>query len=121
MKTHVAVLGALTLCLSAHAWAKVSPEEAAKLGKELTPIGAEKAANKDGSIPAWTPGKKRGSLKGEYPANPEIDGEKPLFTITKANLAQYADKLTEGNKKLLATYESYKMNVYPSHRFVTWP
>ena len=27
--------------------------DAAKLGKELTPVGAEKGANKDGSIPAW--------------------------------------------------------------------
>jgi hypothetical protein len=27
-------------------------EEAAKLGKELTPVGAVKASNEDGSIPA---------------------------------------------------------------------
>jgi hypothetical protein len=50
-----------------------------------------------------------------------MDGEKPLFTITKANMAQYAKFLTEGHKKLLSTYPTYKMNVYPSHRVVTWP
>ena len=36
--------------------AKVSPQEAARLGADLTPNGAEKAANKDGSIPAWSGG-----------------------------------------------------------------
>ncbi|HKY91987.1 MAG TPA: DUF1329 domain-containing protein [Nevskiaceae bacterium] len=120
-KTTALLAGAFALCVSHPLLAKVSPEEAAKLGKELTPIGAEKAANKDGTIPEWTPGKQRGPLKGEYPNAPGIDGEKPLFTITKANLAQYADKLSAGHKYLLNTYASYKMNVYPSHRVVAWP
>ena len=101
--------------------AKVTPEEAAKLGKELTPVGAERAGNKDGSIPVWTPVAKRGKISGEYATNPQIDGEKPLFTITKANLAQYADKLTTGHKELLTRFPTYKMNVYPSHRLSTWP
>jgi hypothetical protein len=30
--------------------------EIARLGKDLTPVGAEKAGNKDGSIPEWTGG-----------------------------------------------------------------
>ncbi|HUR41278.1 MAG TPA: DUF1329 domain-containing protein [Verrucomicrobiae bacterium] len=100
--------------------AKVTPEEAAKLGTELTPVGAEKGGNADGSIPAWTPHAKKGALKNEYPTAP-FDNEKPLFTITGANLAQYGAKLTEGHKYLLKTYPSYKMNVYPSHRVVAWP
>jgi len=101
--------------------AKVPAAEAAKLGKELTPVGAEAAANKDGSVPAWTPAARRGSLKGEFPSDPAIDAEKPLYTITKANMAQYADRLTEGHRKLLSTYDSYKLNVYPSHRVVSFP
>ena len=36
------------------AMAAVSPEEAARLGQELTPMGAEKAGNADGTIPAWS-------------------------------------------------------------------
>src|SRR5690606_29201026 len=68
-----------------------------------------------------TPGAQRGALSGEYPNDPKIDGDKPLFTITKANMAQYADKLSEGHKHLLNTYDTYKLNVYPSHRLVTWP
>ncbi|AXQ31146.1 DUF1329 domain-containing protein [Solimonas sp. K1W22B-7] len=101
--------------------AKVPASEAARLGKDLTPVGAERAASKDGSIPEWTPAAKRGALKGEYPNDPAIDGEKPLYTITKANMAQYADKLTEGHKRLLSSYDSYKMKVYPSHRVVSFP
>lgn len=116
-----AVVAAVLFFAALSAFAKVSPEEAARLGKDLTPVGAERAGNKEGTIPEWTPAKQRGSLKGEYASNPAIDNEKPLFTITKANLAQYADKLTEGHKYLLKTYPSYKMNVYPSHRVVAWP
>jgi hypothetical protein len=115
----LALLAALSL-VAVPALAKVTPDEAAKLGKELTPVGAEKAGNADGSIPAWTPHAKKGALKGEYPTAP-FDNEKPLFTITGQNLAQYAAKLTEGHKYLLKTYPSYKMNVYPTHRVVAWP
>ena len=35
------------------AMAAVSPDQAAMLGKTLTPVGAEMAGNADGSIPAW--------------------------------------------------------------------
>lgn len=47
-----AVLG-LLLAVSLPAFAKVSPEEAARLGKDLTPVGAEHAGNESGSIPEW--------------------------------------------------------------------
>ena len=100
----IALVSTVIGLAAAPAFAKVSPEEAAKLGKELTPVGAERAGNKDGSIPAWTPAAKSGKLSGEYASNPQIDGEKPLFTITKANMAQYADKLTSGHKELLNRY-----------------
>jgi hypothetical protein len=116
------VLGAaMMLCCADAALAKVSPDEAAKLGRELTPVGAEKAGNKDGTIPQWAPAPQRGALSGEFPDFPDIDAEKPKFTITQANMAQYADKLTEGHKYLLKTYPDYKMNVYPTHRIVGWP
>ena len=45
--------GVLTLSLLATGvMAAVSPDEAAKLGTTLTPVGAEMAGNADGSIPA---------------------------------------------------------------------
>jgi Protein of unknown function (DUF1329) len=122
MKKLSMALGALALGLAAQqAAAKVDATEAAKLGTTLTPVGAEKAANKDGSIPEWKPAAKRGSEKGEFPSDPAIDAEKPKFTISKANIDQYKDKLTEGHKYLLRTFDTYKMNVYPTHRVVSWP
>ena len=49
--------GALALSLLATSvMAAVSADEAAKLGTTLTPLGAEKAGNADGSIPEWTGG-----------------------------------------------------------------
>jgi hypothetical protein len=124
MKTFSAVrigAGVALTIVAAAAWGKVGPDEAAKLAKDLTPIGAEAGANKDGSIPAWAPIKAQGALKGVYTSDAKMDAEKPLFTITKANIAQYGEALTEGHKKLLSTYDTYKMNVYPSHRDTTWP
>ena len=47
------------------AFGAVSPQEAARLGQDLTPLGGEKAGNKDGTIPAWT-----GGLKSAADARP---------------------------------------------------
>ena len=116
-----ACLAAIALTVVLPLFAKVSPEEAAKLGTTLTPVGAEKEANADGSIPAWKPEPRRGPLTGDYPANPKLDAQKPLFTINKANIAQYKDKLTKGHQRLLESYDTYKMDIYPSHRVVGWP
>ena len=81
-------------------------EDAAKLKTDLTPLGAEKAGNKDGSIPAWTgghttpiPGDKPGGRRGD-----PFKDEKPLFSITAKNLDQYADKLSDGQKAMLKKY-----------------
>jgi len=100
----------------------VSPQEAARLGQELTPLGGEKGGNADGSIPAWNGGLKSAAdagfpnyHNGEHYSDPYAS-DKPLFTITSANLSQYAAKLTEGHKALFKTYPDYKMLVYPTHR-----
>lgn len=113
----VALLGS-SLALQA----KVSNEEAARLGQDLTPLGAEKAGNADGSIPAWS-GKWRGlpsGLKFGGAGTPYPDpyaSEKPLFTITAQNVDQYAANLTDGQKALFKRYpDTFKMPVYPSHR-----
>jgi hypothetical protein len=110
------------LVASSLAQAKVSPEEAAHLGRDLTPMGAEMAGNADGSIPAWS-GKWRGAppqvkFAGPGTAYPDpYADEKPLFVITAQNLAKYADKLSDGQKALFKRYpDSFKIPVYPSHR-----
>jgi len=121
MKMPIRSAAALMLFASA-AFGAVSPQEAARLGQDLTPLGAEKAANADGSIPAWTGGLKSAAdagfpnyKNGEHYSDPYAS-DKPLFTITSANLTQYAAKLTEGHKALFKTYPDYKMIVYPTHR-----
>lgn len=118
----LAVLGAAMLGLLAfQAQAKVSEAEAAKLGTELTPIGADPKANADGSIPAYTGGlPQKGNLAKIDTSDPYAD-EKPLFTITKANMAQYKDKLSVGHQKMLERYPTYKMNVYVTHRDPAFP
>ena len=120
-----ALLLALGLALAGPAVAKVTPAEADKLKGELTPVGAERAGNKDGSIPKWEGGltKAPACYKGvpsrycdPYPE------DKAKFTISKANLEQYKTKLTEGQKALFAKYgDSYKMNVYPTRRSGAFP
>ena len=123
--TRILQTGALALSLLAcSVMAAVSPEEAAQLGASLTPLGAEKAGNADGSIPEWTGGLSTtaGSVDGKgFLADP-FAGEQPLFSITAANAAQYQDKLSPGQLAMLKRYpDSYKLPVYPSHRSAAVP
>src|SRR5690606_18515049 len=110
------------------AQAAVSPEEAARLGKDLTCVGAEQAGNAEGTIPPYTgkylgevPGWKHVKFSGDQPVDPYAD-EKPILTITAQNMDQYAAHLTDGQKALLKKYpSSYKMNIYPGHRDFRYP
>lgn len=109
---------------AASVMAAVSPDEAAKLGTSLTPFGAEKAGNADGTIPEWTGGLATNAAAVDsrgFLANP-FAGEKPLFTITAQNADQYKDKLTPGQLAMFKRYpETYRMPVYTTHRSVTMP
>jgi hypothetical protein len=112
----------LAFGLAQGASAKVSAAEAEELGKNLTCVGAEKAGNKDGSIPEFS-GKWQGApaglaYKGPGSIKPDAyAAEKPLYVVSAANMAQYADKLSDGQKALLQKYpNSYKLPVYASHR-----
>src|SRR6187397_3564061 len=100
----VGTVAGITLGASS-AMAAVSASDAAKLGAELTPLGGEKAGNADGSIPAWDGGLTSaaqagnpGFKPGQHYADPYAS-DKPLYTVTAANMSQYANKLTEGHKK----------------------
>jgi len=65
LMTRVALIGSVVLSLTFTAQAKVSKEEAAKLGNELTMVGATKAGNDEGTIPAFDPWPKKGKISGE--------------------------------------------------------
>ncbi|MGU7771700.1 DUF1329 domain-containing protein [Burkholderia sp. MR1-5-21] len=119
MKLRKSTMTLMALGLASfNAW-PVTPTDVAKLGQELTAVGAEKAGSKDGEIPAfsgqskptgaWTYGKQREDFW-------QHKDEKPLFVIDASNVDKYKDKLTPGQIQLLKQVKGYTMPVYPSHR-----
>jgi hypothetical protein len=118
---------ALTLAgavmLAPAARAAVPVEEAQALNAALTPMGAERAGNGDGTIPAWTGGYTT-PIAGYQQGRPRPDpfsGERPLFSITAANVSTYAAKLPEGAKALFAKFPDYRMDIYSTHRTAAAP
>jgi hypothetical protein len=125
MKTQV-LTTALTLSLAAGAaWAEVPESVADRLGKDLTPMGAEKAGTAAG-VDAWSGKPIDGSAllsgyDGGALPNP-FAADKPLYTVSASNAGEYDAVLTNGQKALLATYpDTFKMNVYKSRRACTYP
>ncbi len=117
------VVGLLSFAFACTGWTASTPEEIARLGKDLTFVGAEKAGNQAGTIPAWDGGitaPPAGYKKGMDYIDPYAD-DKILLTIDTSNMEQYSDKLTKGYKALLKAYPTYKMNIYPTHRSASMP
>ena len=106
------------------AQAAATQEEIGQIGSKYTPWGAELQGNADGSIPAYS-----GPIKPPASYDPKNPGyrpdpfadEKPLFSVTSANMEQYADQLSEGMKEMLRKYPSYRMDVYPTRRTASYP
>jgi len=125
-KTFRAFTGSLLILMLAIAPtdAKVSPEEAAKLGQELTPMGAIRSGNAEGTIPAWEGGITQpptGYEVGMHHPDPFAD-DQPLFTITAANLDKYREKLSPGQIAMFKRYpKTWKMTVYLTRRSASFP
>ncbi|RJG03158.1 DUF1329 domain-containing protein [Noviherbaspirillum sedimenti] len=124
-KRSITLAAGLAVCSIASVQAAVTAEEAKQLGKTLTPMGAEMAGNKDGTIPAWTGGMKT-IPPGFDPKKPHLRpdpfaNEKPLFSVDAKNMSQHADKLSDGLKALMQKYPTFRIDVYPSHRTGAWP
>ena len=103
--------------------AQVSEAEAARLGQDLTPLGAERAGNEAGTIPEWDgglTGAPEGHVPGGHYADPFAD-DGILFTIDASNLNQHRENLTPGQIAMLETYPTWKMNVYPTRRSAAFP
>jgi hypothetical protein len=104
----------------APAFAGVSEAQAAQLDSVLTPMGAERAGNAAGTIPEWTGGQTAAPecFQGEgmrycdpYPQ------DRPLYTVTAANLLQFEKWLTPGQIALLRRHaDTYGMPVYGTRR-----
>jgi len=123
MKNKLILGSAIALTLAAgNVFAAVSATDAARLGKDLTPMGAETKGN-GGAIPAWTGGVKApASFKAGMKHVDPFAGDKVKFTITAANYEQYKANLTEGQIALFKKYpDTYKMPVYPTHRSAAYP
>jgi len=114
----------LVMTVSLSASAEMAADEVARLGVDLTPLGGEKAGNAAGTIPAWDGGLTQapsGYTEGGYYVDP-YSSDGITVTITSGNMGEHADNLTEGHKALLKTYaDSFKMNVYPTHRSAAAP
>lgn len=125
MKFKLKLIVAGTCCafLSATTLAALTAAEADMLGKDLTPSGAEKAGNKEGTIPAWTGGltKPPAGWKAEQGYVDPFANEKPTGTINAANADQYKDKLPAGLMALLKKYPNFSMPIYPTHRTAALP
>jgi hypothetical protein len=122
MIIRIVILGLMAQLLAVPLMAKVSEEEAAQLGKSLTDVGADPAANADGSIPAYA-GTMLGLPAGlEYagPGTPYPDpyeDDPVLHRVTAANSSQYQQFLSPGLQALFASYpDTFRVDVYPTHR-----
>ncbi len=91
----------------------------AALAEDFTPEGGDRAASKDGAVPAYTgkqsaePGWEWGKYRGDFWKH---KNEKLLYSIDASNVDKYVDKLTPGQVALVKQKKGYRMDVYPSHR-----
>lgn len=124
MKKITLISIAVGLAFATGAQAKVDGQQIEKLSNELTPFGAVRGANADGSIPEWTGGittPPAGFEPGMHHPDP-YPQDKVQYTITAANMDQYKTFLTPGQIKLFETYpDTFKMNVYQTRRSASYP
>lgn len=119
---YLAIIAAFGLSLTP-AFADPGAADASALGNRLTPVGAERAGNADGTIPEWTGGVSAppaGWKPGDSRPDPYGD-EEPLFVIDASNANEHASKLSAGQLALLKRHDGYTMPVYPSHRSCAYP
>ncbi|MAA63237.1 MAG: outer membrane lipoprotein-sorting protein [Alteromonadaceae bacterium] len=114
----------LPLMWHAGAQAKVSEGQAARLDTDLTPVGAVRAGNEAGTIPAWTGGLSTpppSYQEGEIETDPFPD-DKPLFVINSQNVDEYKDNLTAGQIQMIKQYApEYVLPVYKTRRTAAYP
>ncbi len=114
------LLCAALLAVSPAAAGRVSEQDAARLGTTLTPLGAERSGNRDGTIPVWDGGLRAPPAcfqgEGARYCDP-FPQERPNFAVSAANLQHYQDRLSPGQIALLRKFpDSYRMPVYPTRR-----
>jgi len=97
--------------------------DASSLGRDLTPLGAIRAGNADGSIPAWTGGI-TAPPAGYAPGRALVDpfaADRTVATISAGNAGQYAAKLSAGTLAKMRAYPDFRINIYPTRRSFSAP
>ena len=113
----------LGFLIASPAAAELSADQIARLGRDLTPLGGERAGNASGTIPAWTGGitsPPSGYSVGDHHPDP-FASDRPLYTVTGENMDQYKDLLSVGHQAMLSRYPSFSMPVYPTRRSASVP
>jgi hypothetical protein len=92
-------------------------------GNSLTAWGAEKAGNKDGTIPEYTGGVKNPPKVDYYSGTlPDPFADDTIqFSIDGKSVDKYSDKLSAGTVAMLKKYPTFRVDVYPTHRSVSYP
>jgi hypothetical protein len=125
MKFVKTVLAAsLAMVLATQVQAAVSTQDAARLGSSLTLVGAEKAGNADGSIPAYNGGlttPPAGFKSGDSMRPDPFASEKPLLVIDGKNVDQYKNLLSATTVELAKRFPTFRVDVFPTHRTVSLP
>ncbi len=98
----------------------LAPQDAQRLQRDLTPLGAERAGNRDGSIPPWRTDQMDDAAHLRWLQS--ISEEEPQFIIHRNNLEQYRAYLSAGQQALFAQYpDTFAIPVYKSHRTARQP
>jgi hypothetical protein len=121
MKISKCIATAIMIGTVSVAQAKVGADQAARLAQDLTPLGAERAGNAAGSIPAWTGGLFDPSHKaGTRYSNP-FAADKPEFVISRDNFAQHKERLSAGQLAMFGKFPAYTLPVYATRRTAAAP
>ena len=109
--------------LALPAQAELTQDEIARLGADLTPFGGEMAGNAEGTIPEWTGGivePPAGYELGDHHPDPFAE-DVPRFVINASNIDEHRDRLSAGHQRMLETYPTFEMAVYPTRRSASAP
>lgn len=113
---------ALSLGFPEYSLAGISAEEVRRLEGDLTPVGAERAGNKAGTIPPWSGGLPQQAIDPQVGYLDPYADDTVQLVITAANAEQYADQLAAGHLQMFSRHpDTYLMNIYPTRRSANWP
>lgn len=124
-KASIALIAAAGLIAAAEIGAATGTTALQAPGIDLTPVGAERNGNSDGTIPAWSGVTAKpqgewtyGMSRGDFW---EHKNDQALFVIDSTNVDQYANRLSPGQVAMIKQLDGYKMEVFPTRRECSYP